>query len=66
LTDLVAGQWDMAAAVAKTRAARVPLPVAEALALREPCPAAEAGDGDLAAAHFLADHPAAYRAALEK
>ena len=64
LKDLLAGQWDMAAAVTQTRAARVPLPVAQALALREPCPAAEAGDGDLAAAHFLADHPAAYKAAL--
>jgi carboxyl-terminal processing protease len=38
--------------------------VAQALELREPCPAAEASDLDLVAAHYLADHPAAYKAAL--
>ncbi len=65
LTDLQAGTWDMAKAVAATRAARAPLPVAQALELREPCPAAEASDTDLLAAHYLADHPAAYAAALE-
>ena len=64
LADLQAGIWDMAKADAATRAARAPLPVAQALELREPCPAAEANDTDLLAAHFLADHPAAYKAAL--
>ncbi len=64
LTDLQAGTWDMAKAVAATRAARAPLPVAQALELRAPCPAAEASDADLVAAHFLADHPEAYAAAI--
>ncbi len=64
LTDLQAGIWDMAKAVAITRAARAPLPVAQALELREPCPAGEANDTDLLAAHVLADHPKAYDAAL--
>jgi carboxyl-terminal processing protease len=64
LADLAQGRWDMAHAVAQSRAARAPLPVAQALELREPCPAAEASDLDLVAAHYLADHPAAYKAAL--
>ncbi len=64
LNDLQDGTWDMAKAVAATRAARAPLPVAQALELRAPCPAAEASDEDLVAAHFLADHPGAYAAAL--
>ncbi len=64
LNDLLDGKWDMAAAIAKSRAARAPLPPADALALRAACPAAEGADGDLAVAHFLAGHPAAYAAAL--
>jgi carboxyl-terminal processing protease len=64
LSDLSRGMWDMEKPVAETRAARAPLPVARALELREPCPAAEASDGDLVAAHYLADHPEAYSAAL--
>ncbi len=64
LADLDRGVWDMGQAVAKTRAARAPLAVAQALELREPCPAAEASDADLVAAHYLADHPEAYAAAL--
>jgi carboxyl-terminal processing protease len=64
LSDLNNGKWDMAKAVAQTRAARAPLPVAQALELREPCPAAEASDEDLVAAHYLADHPEAYASAL--
>jgi carboxyl-terminal processing protease len=64
LSDLAGGVWDMESAVAQTRAARAPLAVAQALELRAPCPAAEASDEDLVAAHYLADHPAAYAAAL--
>ncbi len=66
LADLDHGVWDMAHAVAATRAARAPLPVAQALALREPCPAAEESDLDMVVAHFLGAHPAAYAAALIK
>jgi carboxyl-terminal processing protease len=64
LDDLAAGRWDLAEAVAHSRAARAPLPMAQALDLRQPCPAAEGGDLDLQAANFLAVHPAAYQAAL--
>ncbi len=64
LADLDHGMWDMARAVAATRAARAPLPVARALELRAPCPAAEESDTDLRVAHFLSEHPAAYAAAL--
>jgi carboxyl-terminal processing protease len=66
LDDLADGHNDMAQAVAKTRAARPPLTAAEALALRQPCPAAGASDLDLVAAQFLAKHPPAYQAALIK
>ncbi len=64
LADLLAGTQDMAAALAASRAARAPLPTARALDIRSACPAALSGDDDLAAAHYLADHPAAYREAL--
>jgi carboxyl-terminal processing protease len=66
LADLDGGHNDMAAPVAKTRAARPPLSSAEALELRLPCPAAAGTDLDLIAATFLAKHPAAYNAALIK
>jgi carboxyl-terminal processing protease len=62
--DLLAGTDDLKAPLAASRAARPPLAVAQALQIRSACPAAEGQDGDLATAHFLIDHPAAYRAAL--
>jgi carboxyl-terminal processing protease len=64
LADLDHGIWDMAGPVAATRAARAPLPVAQAMELRTPCPAGEGGDADLRVARFLSLHPAAYAAAL--
>ena len=64
LADLAAGKQPATQSLAASRAARAPLPVARALELRNACPAAEGGDEDLVAAHFLADHPGAYRAAL--
>ena len=64
LANLLAGRQDMAAALAASRAARAPLPAARVLDIRSACPAAEANDDDLTAAHFLADHAGAYRAAL--
>ncbi len=66
LQDLQSGQWDMSGAVARTRAARAPLAMADALRLRQACPAAEGGDDDLLVAHFLASHPEAYQSALLK
>ncbi len=64
LTDVPAGIAGMKEAVAQARAARAPLPVAQALAIRAACPASEGDDGDMRTAQFLADHPAAYRLAL--
>ncbi len=63
LAVLRAGTPPMAEALARHRAARAPLPGAEALALRNACPAAAAHERDLAAAQYLIAHPAAYAAA---
>ena len=64
LTALQSGQQSFAAALDRHNAARAPLPVAQAVDLRNACPAAEGRDSDLDAAGFLLDHPAAYQAAL--
>ena len=64
LAELLDGVQEMKPALAASRAARAPLPVARALQIREACPAAEGGDEDMVAAQFLVDHPVAYRAAL--
>jgi carboxyl-terminal processing protease len=64
LDDLAAGHQDLAAAIAASRAARPPLPVAQAIEIRASCPAAEGRDTDLLAARFLVDHPDAYKTAL--
>ena len=64
LTDVPTAIANMKPSVAASRAARAPLPVAAALSIRSACPAAEGDDGDMRAAQFLVDHPAAYRAAL--
>ncbi len=63
LAALDRGTQPMAAALARHRAARAPLPAAEVLALRNACPASEARDADLVAARYLVTHPAAYAAA---
>ncbi|MGH7154268.1 MAG: S41 family peptidase, partial [Acetobacteraceae bacterium] len=64
LADLTVGQQPMAAAIARTRAARAPIPPAEVVSLRDPCPAAVGREIDLEAAHYLIDNPTAYAAAL--
>lgn len=64
LAPLAQGVQPMQAAIAAQRAARAPLPPAQMLALRAPCPAAEGRDSDLDAAHVLIANPAAYAAAL--
>ncbi len=64
LTALAAGQQPMADALARSRTARAPLPTVQLLELRAPCPAAEANDQDMTAAHWLIDHPKAYQTAL--
>lgn len=54
----------MSAALARARAARVPVPPAEVVAIRDACPAAEGTGLDLRAAHQLIADPAAYATAL--
>ncbi len=66
LADLLRGQQDMAAGLARHNAARAPLPVAQVVDLRNACPAAEGHDADIDAAGFLLDHPVAYQTALDK
>jgi carboxyl-terminal processing protease len=64
LEDLARGDQPMADALARHRQARAPLPLAQVLAIRSACPAAEGREADLAAARYLIGHPAAYQAAL--
>lgn len=64
LASLDQGTQPMAEAIARHRAARAPLPPAQALAIRNACPAAEGSEADITAARFLIQHPAAYATAL--
>ena len=64
LANLNGGSQLLAAALARQRDARAPIPPAQALAIRNACPAAEGRDGDMEAAKYLLTHPAAYAAAL--
>jgi carboxyl-terminal processing protease len=64
LDSLDQGTQPMAEAIARHRAARPPLPPAQAVAIRAACPAAVGSDADVAAAQFLIQHPAAYATAL--
>jgi carboxyl-terminal processing protease len=64
LDALDQGVQPMADAIARHRAARPPLPPAQAVAMRAACPAAEGSDADIAAARFLIQHPVAYVTAL--
>ena len=64
LANLAAGNQLMAADLARQHETRPPVPVAQMLALRGACPAAEGRDGDLETAKFLIGHPAAYATAL--
>jgi carboxyl-terminal processing protease len=64
LAALAHGDSRTAAAVARHRAARAPLPAAVIADLRAPCPSAEPREGDLSAARYLIGNPAAYGAAL--
>ncbi len=63
LAALERGTQPMAAALARHRAARAPLPSAVSLALRNACPAAEPRELDLSTARFLISHPTAYATA---
>jgi carboxyl-terminal processing protease len=64
LQDLGDGRDDMEMALTRSRAARPPLPVAQALDIRAACPADEGSDADMQAAQFLVSHPKAYETAL--
>jgi len=64
LAALADGLQPMSRALAAHRGARAPLQPAQAVALRNACPAGEAREIDFAAARALIDNPAAYAAAL--
>ncbi len=64
INALRAGTDLMAAADAKARAGRAPMPIDMILAIRNTCPADIGGDLDISAARFLMATPAAYQAAL--
>jgi carboxyl-terminal processing protease len=64
LASLSSGFQPMAAAIRRSRAARVPVSVTEALEIRAACPASEGRATDLTAARMLIANPAAYAAAL--
>lgn len=61
---LGAGRDLLGPALARTRAARPRLPEAQAVELRDACPAAVGSDEDLGAARWLLAHSSAYGAAL--
>ncbi len=56
----------MAAALARERAARAPVPASEIAALRETCPPAEGKPTDAAIARILLTEPSTYEAALPR
>jgi carboxyl-terminal processing protease len=64
LAALSTGFQPMAAAIRRSRAARIPVPASEVLEIRAPCPASEGRGSDLEAARLLIANPAAYAAAL--
>ena len=64
LASLSTGFQPMAAAIRRSRAARIPVPASEVLEIRAPCPASEGRLLDLEAARTLIANPAAYAAAL--
>ena len=63
LQSLTHGTSRMAAAVARERATRAPVPANEIINLRTPCPAADGRDGDLVAARYLLANDRAYETA---
>ena len=63
LASLDRGTPRMQAALERHRSARVPVAAAAILDQRNACPAGEARDGDMLAARYLLEHPAAYAAA---
>jgi carboxyl-terminal processing protease len=64
LAALSTGFQPMAAAVRRSRAARIQVPALEVLEIRAPCPASEGRAADLEAARRLIANPVAYAAAL--
>ncbi len=64
LEELAAGQASMAPGLARHRAVRAPIIPAQAVAIRNVCPAAEGREADMAVARKLIENPAAYAAAL--
>ena len=63
LDGLAAGRLEMDAAVKASRAARAPLSPDQIVAIREPCPAADPRDSDVAVARSVLESPG-FNAAL--
>ncbi len=63
LSSLDRGVQRLQAALDRHRAARIQVAPAMILEQRNACPAGEPRDGDMLAAHYLLEHPAAYAAA---
>jgi carboxyl-terminal processing protease len=64
LAALAEGKWLMERAVGRHDAARVPLTPDQIVTIREPCPAADAREADMAIAQTLIETPRSYAAAL--
>jgi carboxyl-terminal processing protease len=64
LAALAEGKWLLEAAVGRHDAARAPLTPDQIVNIREPCPAADPRDADMAIAQMLVGTPKSYAAAL--
>lgn len=64
MDDLGAGQAAMGQALARHRALRPPITPAQAMAIRNTCPAAEGKEADMVVARQLIENPALYATAL--
>jgi carboxyl-terminal processing protease len=66
LAALANGKWLLERAVGRHNAARAPLTPDQIVTIREPCPAADPRDADMAIAQTLIATPASYAAALQE
>ncbi len=64
LAALAEGSWRWSAPSSRHDAARAPLTPDQIVTIREPCPASDPREADLAIAQTLIDTPASYAAAL--
>jgi carboxyl-terminal processing protease len=64
LAALAGGKWLLERAVGRHDAARAPLTPDQIVTIREPCPAADPREADMAIAETLVETPKSYAAAL--